>query len=68
MHRIKTNDVRSQAAYPLAEASRYLKIAPATLRSWVVGRRYPKTVGTGLASILLFIPRSSSRRCFLSGT
>jgi len=26
----------------VAEAARYLKVAPATLRSWVAGRRYPK--------------------------
>jgi uncharacterized protein (DUF433 family) len=36
-----TSDPRNQAAYPLAEAARYLKLAPATLRSWVVGRSYP---------------------------
>jgi uncharacterized protein (DUF433 family) len=47
MRQAKINDARSQPAYPLAEASRYLKIAPATLRSWVAGRRYPKTGGTG---------------------
>lgn len=40
-------DVRAQPAYPLAEAARYVKIAPATLRSWVVGRSYPKREGTG---------------------
>jgi len=40
-------DVRNQPAYTLAEAARYLKVAPATLRSWVVGRAYPK--GEGVA-------------------
>lgn len=38
-------DPRSQPAYSLAEAARYLKVAGATLRSWVVGRPYPKTGG-----------------------
>lgn len=33
--------------YGISEASRYLKIAPATLRSWVIGRRYPKGHGSG---------------------
>lgn len=33
-----SNDIRSQPAYTLAETARYLKVAPATLRSWVVGR------------------------------
>lgn len=47
MHRSETSDLRNQAAYPLAEAARYLKVAPATLRSWVVGRAYPKAGGEG---------------------
>jgi hypothetical protein len=29
-------------AYTIAEAARYLKLAPATLRSWFIGRSYPK--------------------------
>ncbi|HVT42933.1 MAG TPA: DUF433 domain-containing protein [Thermoanaerobaculia bacterium] len=40
-------DQRSQPAYSLAEAARYLKVAEATLRSWVVGRPYPRADGTG---------------------
>lgn len=40
-------DLRDQPAYTLAEASRYLKVAPATLRSWFVGRPYPR--GSGIA-------------------
>lgn len=36
----KKTDIRDQPAYTLAEAARYLKVAPATLRSWVVGRPY----------------------------
>lgn len=41
-------DVRDQPAYGLAEAARFLKLPAATLRSWVVGRAYPKgeTVAT----------------------
>jgi uncharacterized protein (DUF433 family) len=34
-------------AYGFAEASRYLKLAPATLRSWFMGRNYPKRDGVG---------------------
>jgi uncharacterized protein (DUF433 family) len=34
-------------AYGIAEAARYLKIASATLRSWVVGRSYPRGKGSG---------------------
>ena len=39
------SDIRDQPAYSLAEAARYLKVAPATLRSWVLGRAYPKVDG-----------------------
>lgn len=37
----RKDDLRDQPAYTLAEAARYLKVAPATLRSWVIGRPYP---------------------------
>jgi uncharacterized protein (DUF433 family) len=47
------SDVRSQPAYTVAEAARYLKVAPATLRSWVAGRPYPKASGTGHSSALI---------------
>lgn len=40
-------DPRALPAYPLAEAARYLRLAPATLRSWVAGRAYPRRDGTG---------------------
>jgi uncharacterized protein (DUF433 family) len=36
----RKDDIRDQPAYTLAEAARYLKVAPATLRSWVIGRPY----------------------------
>ena len=42
----KKDDIRDQPAYTLAEAARYLKVAPATLRSWFVGRPYPRGQGT----------------------
>ena len=40
------SDPRNRPAYPLTEAARYLKLAPATLRSWIAGRSYP--VGGGV--------------------
>lgn len=46
-------DIRNQPAYTVAEAARYLKVAPATLRSWVVGRPYPKGAGTAHSSPLI---------------
>jgi uncharacterized protein (DUF433 family) len=44
---IAADDLRNQPAYTLSEAARYLKLPPATLRSWVAGRAYPKGHGTG---------------------
>jgi len=45
--RDKTLDPKNTPAYPLAEAARYLKLPVATLRSWVLGRPYPKAKGVG---------------------
>lgn len=39
------DDIRGRPAYTVAEAARYLKVAPATLRSWVVGRPYRTGAG-----------------------
>ncbi len=38
-------DPRMAPAYTLAEGARYLRLAPGTLRSWVVEREYPTTDG-----------------------
>jgi uncharacterized protein (DUF433 family) len=57
MPKAERDDIRSQAAYPLTEAARYLKVAPATLRSWVVGRRYPTSDGVGRFHPLIHPPR-----------
>lgn len=46
-------DPRDQPAYTVAEAARYLKVAPATLRSWVAGRVYPKATGTARSHALI---------------
>jgi uncharacterized protein (DUF433 family) len=39
---VQNINLRDQPAYGLAEAARYLKLPAATLRSWVVGRPYPR--------------------------
>ena len=44
-HTKRTAAYRDVAAYPLAEAARYLRLPLATLRSWVLGRRYPTAEG-----------------------
>jgi uncharacterized protein (DUF433 family) len=52
-------DLRDQPAYALAEASRYLKLPTATLRSWVVGRPYPKADGVAHSRPLIHPPNKS---------
>lgn len=47
MTTFKHTEIRNQPAYSLAEGARYLKVASATLRSWVAGRQYPR--GQGVA-------------------
>ena len=49
----KINDIRDRPAYTVAEAARYLKVAPATLRSWVAGRSYPTGAGTAHSRALI---------------
>jgi uncharacterized protein (DUF433 family) len=51
-------DPRNEPAYTVAEASRYLKVASTTLRSWVVGRPYPKAEGVGQFEPLIQPPRT----------
>jgi uncharacterized protein (DUF433 family) len=53
----KAADRRNQPAYAVAEASRYLKLPAATLRSWVVGRPYPKGDGVGHSAPLIHPPK-----------
>jgi uncharacterized protein (DUF433 family) len=40
-------DPRELPAYGVTEAAQYVHIPPATLRSWVIGRKYPKQAGVG---------------------
>lgn len=46
-------DRREVPAYPLSEAARYVRLATATLRSWVVGRPYPTQKGKGFFKPLI---------------
>lgn len=39
---IRAQDIRNHPAYGPAEAARYLRLPAATLRTWLVGRDYPK--------------------------
>jgi uncharacterized protein (DUF433 family) len=42
---VPANEAGSTPAYGLAEAARCLRLPPATLRSWVLGREYPTAAG-----------------------
>jgi uncharacterized protein (DUF433 family) len=58
-HRRAAASDRDFAAYTLAEAARYLRLPPATLRSWVLGRQYPTAEGRAQFPPLI---RPASRR------
>jgi len=49
-------DLREQPAYRLPEASRYLRMPEATLRSWVVGRYYPTFKGQRFFRPVIHLP------------
>ncbi len=53
---VQSTELRDQPAYTLAEAARYLKLPAVTLRSWVVGRPYPKAEGVGRFQPLIHPP------------
>ncbi len=55
------NDPRSLPAYPLGDAARYLQLPPATLRSWVAGRKYPTSKGERFFHPLIIAPESNAR-------
>jgi len=49
-------DPRVAPAYTVAEAARYLRIPLATVRSWVVGRTYPRRSGKARFSPVISLP------------
>ena len=49
-------DPRELPAYSITEAARYLRMPEATLRSWVVGRPYPTTVGQRFFRPVIHLP------------
>lgn len=53
---MKSDDIREQPAYTLAEGARYLKVAQATLRSWILGRAYQTAKGTSNSRPLIHPP------------
>jgi uncharacterized protein (DUF433 family) len=55
-------DPRLAPAYTIAEAGRYLKIPAPTVRSWVMGRDYPKQSGKGRFAPVIVLPDDPGRR------
>jgi helix-turn-helix protein len=49
-------DLRELPAYNIAEATRYLRIPEATLRSWVAGRPYPTSAGQRFFRPVIHLP------------
>lgn len=59
-------DIRNRPAYGPAEAARYLRLPAATLRSWLVGRDYPKKGAKELGRFHPLIRPASSQPLQLS--
>lgn len=55
-------DPRLAPAYTIAEAARYLRIPTPTVRSWVVGRDYPRQSGQAHFEPVVKSPKDSSHR------
>jgi len=54
-------DPRNTGSYTIQEASYYLLVPPATLRSWTFGRSYPTSVGDKFATPLIDVADHESR-------
>ena len=54
-------DPRNIATYSIGDAAKYLRIPAATIRSWTVGRKYPKADSEGFFQPLISIPEQKPR-------
>src|ERR1700745_4264370 len=60
-------DPRDIPLYTLTTAARVLGLSPATLRSWIVGRQYPRADGKGWFEPLIKRPvEADTRLSFLN--
>lgn len=55
-------DPRLAPAYTAAEAARYLRIPLPTVRSWVIGRDYPRRSGQARFEPVIKLPKDQSHR------
>lgn len=51
-----TADLRDRPLYTIGEAARYLHLSPATVRSWVKGRRYDRDDDAGFSEPVIPLP------------
>src|SRR5262249_45668206 len=56
----EASDPRELPAYTITEAARYLRMPPATLRSWVVGRAYATMAGDRFFRPVIRLPEEDS--------
>ena len=56
-----SSDPRELPAYALVDASHYLLIPRATVRSWIAGRRYPTISGPKFFRPVIAVPKSQPR-------
>lgn len=62
-------DIRHRPAYGPAEAARYVRLPVATLRTWLVGRDYPKAGATATFQPLIQpASRPAASRCSCRST
>ena len=54
---VTNRNPRELPAYGIAEAARYLRMPPATLRSWVFGRYYPTESGKKFFHPVIILPQ-----------
>lgn len=58
------HDPRELPIYSVGSAAAYLRLSPATLKSWVVGRSYPKKGSRGYFRPLIRLPDRDERLSF----
>ena len=54
-------DVRELPSYGISEAAHYLRIPVTTVRSWIVGRKYPTHEGPRFFEPVIEIPEHTVR-------
>jgi uncharacterized protein (DUF433 family) len=59
---VTKTDPRLAPAYTVAQAAHYLKIPTPTIRSWVLGRDYPRRAGKARFLPVIATPEDSERR------